>query len=151
MSQINNSDETPIGSKNTNTKNTNTKNTQESNGLLSAYEDFVKLSAFYPAKDTKSIEAATYIAISLSGEVGEIAEILKKQIRDRALRPAHKINELDELQRQNLVKELGDVCWYIVRFAHELGLDFSTILQMNQAKLEDRIARGVQGGSGNNR
>ena len=50
-----------------------------------------------------------------------------------------------------LIKELGDVLWYVANLATELGVDVSEVAQINLDKLNSRMERGVQKGSGDNR
>lgn len=82
--------------------------------------------------------------LGLTGEAGEVAEKLKKIIRD-------KNSVITEDDKQELAKELGDVLWYIAVFAHDLGVPLDTIAQQNLDKLLSRKDRGVLGGSGDNR
>jgi len=82
--------------------------------------------------------------LGLTGEAGEVAEKLKKIIRD-------KDSVVSEEDRLELAKELGDVLWYVAVFAHQLGVPFDEIAQQNLDKLASRKDRGVLGGSGDNR
>ncbi len=82
--------------------------------------------------------------LGLTGEAGEVAEKLKKIIRD-------KDSVITAEDKQELAKELGDVLWYIAVFAHDLGVSLDTIAQQNLDKLLSRKDRGVLGGSGDNR
>jgi NTP pyrophosphatase (non-canonical NTP hydrolase) len=82
--------------------------------------------------------------LGLNGEAGEVAEKLKKIIRD-------KNSVVSDEDKAELAKELGDVLWYIAVFAHELGVPLSQIAQANIDKLQSRKARGKLGGSGDNR
>lgn len=77
--------------------------------------------------------------LGLVGEAGEFAEKIKKYIRDG------KFN-VDEL-----VKELGDVFFYLAALSTYLGVDLSMVAEANLAKLQDRQVRGVLQGSGDNR
>ena len=83
-----------------------------------------------------------YLALGLTGEAGEVANKVKKLIRDGGDTP-DKLKEIG--------KELGDVCWYLAVLAEELGSNLGKIMEDNLDKLEDRRARGVLGGSGDNR
>lgn len=81
-----------------------------------------------------------YALFGLPGEVGEVMSLFAKDIRDTQ-------HDLDE----KLKKELGDVLWFIAAIAHDNGFKLSDIAAANIAKLEDRQARGVLQGSGDNR
>lgn len=85
-----------------------------------------------------------YPAMGLSGEVGEVAELLKKAVRDHA-------GHIDHERKAKLEKELGDVLWYVAELATALGLDLGEIAHLNIAKLASRKARGVIQGSGDER
>jgi NTP pyrophosphatase (non-canonical NTP hydrolase) len=82
--------------------------------------------------------------LGLNGEAGEVAEKLKKIIRD-------KNSVVSEEDKQEMAKELGDVLWYIAVFANDLGVSLDDIAQANIDKLRSRQSRGVLGGSGDNR
>lgn len=83
-------------------------------------------------------------ALGLTGESGEIAEKVKKIIRDQN-------QELTEETKQLLTKEMGDVLWYLAVLADHLGVSFDEVARHNVAKLQDRKQRGALGGSGDNR
>lgn len=70
---------------------------------------------------------------------GKVLERIKKHLRDAPL------------DREELLKELGDVVYYAVRLAQFFKFKPSDILNANIFKLEGRIARGTQRGSGDNR
>ncbi len=78
------------------------------------------------------------------GEAGEVAEKVKKLIRD-------KNNVLDEAARREIAKEVGDVIWYICRCSVELGFSFEEVVQMNLEKLNSRLEREKLHGDGDNR
>lgn len=82
--------------------------------------------------------------LGLNGEAGEVAEKLKKIIRD-------KNGIVSEEDKQELAKELGDVLWYIAVFAHDLGVPLDSVAEGNIAKLASRKQRGKLTGNGDNR
>jgi NTP pyrophosphatase (non-canonical NTP hydrolase) len=82
--------------------------------------------------------------LGLNGEAGEVADKLKKIIRD-------KNSVITAEDKQELAKELGDVLWYLAVFAHDLDISFNDIATQNIAKLKSRQDRGVLGGKGDNR
>lgn len=81
-----------------------------------------------------------YMALGLAGEAGEVANKVKKIMRDN-----------DYPAREDIKAELGDVLWYIAGMATVLGIDLGDIAAANLTKLQDRQRRGVIGVSGDNR
>lgn len=85
-----------------------------------------------------------YPALGLCGESGEVAEKVKKIIRD-------KDGFVEETDRVAVAKELGDVLWYVSALCKEFQLDMGAVAQGNLDKLAARAAKGTLGGSGDNR
>lgn len=85
-----------------------------------------------------------YPTLGLSGESGEVAEKIKKVLRD-------KNGIIDEATRAEITKELGDVLWYLSQIASELGLPLENVASENIKKLFSRKERGKLGGSGDSR
>ncbi len=85
-----------------------------------------------------------YPALGLAGETGEVAERVKKMIRDDA-------GVLTPQRRDALKAELGDVLWYVAALCSELDLKLGDVATHNIAKLRDRRARNVIRGDGDNR
>lgn len=108
------------------------------------YQEKSRKTALYPGLG----DTFQYPILGLVAEAGEVADKLKKHIRDRNL---HKPSDLNEEQRQELAKELGDVMWYLAQLATELGVSLDEIAQQNIEKLYSRLERGKIGGSGDNR
>jgi len=77
--------------------------------------------------------------LGLVGEAGEFAEKIKKYVRDGTF------------NKDDLVKELGDVLFYTAALSTYLGVDLSLVAETNLAKLQDREIRGVLRGSGDSR
>ena len=69
--------------------------------------------------------------LGLSGESGEVADIVKK-----ARFQGHDLNT------QHVAKELGDICWYIAETATAIGYDLEEIMAMNIEKLNERYPNG---------
>ena len=65
-----------------------------------------------------------HLVLGLVGESGEIAEKVKKLIRD------HESDE-SKLDKQDIAKELGDVLWYLAVLAEYLDCDLSEIAKNN--------------------
>lgn len=94
------------------------------------------------SKDAK--DEFIHLVLGLVGESGEIAEKVKKLVRDHD-------TDLAELDVDDIKKELGDVLWYVSVLASYLDLSFDDIAESNIQKLASRQQRGVIGGSGDNR
>lgn len=86
----------------------------------------------------------TYPTMGLVGEAGEIANKLKKVVRD-------KNGILTEDVKDSVAQELGDVLWYVAQLATEMGRDLDSIAQENLNKLASRMQRGAVKGSGDDR
>jgi len=69
--------------------------------------------------------------MGLCGESGEAIDLLKKQRFQ-----GH------DLDREKLIKELGDVAWYLAEAATGLGVNLSEVLQRNLDKLHARYPQG---------
>ena len=85
-----------------------------------------------------------YPTLGLCGEAGEVADKVKKVLRDREGVFAPEV--IDDLRL-----ELGDVLWYVAQLASERDLSMAEIAEANLAKLASRAARNVIGGSGDRR
>ena len=85
-----------------------------------------------------------YPTLGLAGEAGEIANTVKKILRDSS-------GNLQESVREDLIYELGDVLWYIAALATDLNVELSEVANKNIEKLNSRKNRGTIGGSGDNR
>lgn len=108
------------------------------------YQNFAETTALYPDAGRSTIGGLAYCALGLAGESGEIADKVKKVIRDKG-------GIISDESRLEIAKECSDVAWYLARTASELGYTFQEIAQMNIDKLSSRKARGVIMGSGDNR
>lgn len=82
--------------------------------------------------------------LGISGESGEIAEKVKKIIRD-------KNGKIGAEDREMLTKEIGDVLWYLAVLAEHAGVSLGDIARKNAEKLQSRKQRGTLHGSGDNR
>ena len=111
---------------------------------LDEYQRRCNDTADYPEANTGNQTAITYTVLGLSGEAGELADKWKKVLRGDHGQDAHLPPEVRAL----MVKELGDVAWYLARCAKELGVPLSEVAQGNLDKLASRQQRGVIKGSG---
>lgn len=88
--------------------------------------------------------AIIYPTLGLVGEAGEVADKVKKVLRDNN-------GDFTEAIKQELIKELGDVLWYIAALANDLGSNLEEVANTNLDKLHSRRDRGVIHGEGDNR
>lgn len=109
---------------------------------LDDYQEESRDLAVYPGID--EFGGLIYASLGLNGEAGEVADIVKKAIRDND-------GKLDHERTEALLKELGDTLWYLSAVASELGFRLSYIAQKNLDKLNDRRTRGVLKGTGDDR
>ena len=69
--------------------------------------------------------------MGLCGEAGEAIDIVKKHLAQ-----GH------ALDRDGLIKELGDVAWYLAETATALGVGLDEVLERNIEKLKNRYPEG---------
>lgn len=106
---------------------------------INEYQAAALTTAVYP-EDKRII----YPALGMCGEAGEVADKVKKVIRDNN-------QSFDTARKIEIAKEIGDVMWYCATLANDLGFTLEAIAQMNIDKLQSRKERGMLGGSGDNR
>ena len=111
--------------------------------MFNTYQDMTRETAIYPEVGEKTLAAMTYCALGIGGEAGEVLDKLKRVHR--------KDREFDFTTKIEIAFELGDLLWYVARFADELGYSLHEIAQMNINKLSERKKRNVIKGSGDNR
>ncbi len=104
------------------------------------YQKEARKTAMYPDLGNNFV----YPTLGLAGEAGEVAEKIKKVIRDGN-------GIVTDEKKEELSKELGDVLWYVANLAEELGLGLDLIAQKNLEKLRSRQDRGKLKGDGDNR
>jgi NTP pyrophosphatase (non-canonical NTP hydrolase) len=107
---------------------------------LSDYQERSRATAVYPHAGSNLL----YPTLGLCGESGEVAEKIKKMVRDDG-------GVLSGERREALSKEIGDVLWYLAQLATEARLDLDEIAEANLAKLLSRRRRERLNGSGDDR
>lgn len=112
---------------------------------LDEYQYEARKTAIYPQAIPKDAPGGLfYTVMKLNGEAGELAEEAGKMLRDDD-------GQLSEDRRQRMIKELGDVLWYVANIAQELNVTLDSVAQHNLEKLADRKARGKIKGEGSDR
>jgi NTP pyrophosphatase (non-canonical NTP hydrolase) len=95
------------------------------------FDDYQQLAARTLGRDRTYEQQLANAALGLTGEAGETAEIIKKHLFHAT-----------PLDRDALVKELGDCLWYIGAFASVLDIPLEEIAQRNIDKLRRRYPDG---------
>lgn len=93
------------------------------------YQKKARSMAVYP-----KASGTTYLALGLAGEAGEVANQVKKMIRDDG-------GEMTRDRLMNIVDELGDVLWYLTMLAEDIGESLEFIAIFNIMKLQERALR----------
>lgn len=110
------------------------------------YQLLAAETAVHPGSDAGygGIEAIVYLSLGINGEAGEVAEKVKKVLRDKQ-------GKFSQEDKHDLARELGDTLWYLARLSDVLDYSLQEIAQINLDKLKDRKARMVLSGSGDSR
>lgn len=101
------------------------------------YQEAAGRTAVHPMDE---LRALSYLSLKLNGEAGEVAELVGKWIRGDG-----------PLSREKMLKELGDVQWYLARLAKMMDLTLEEVMQANLEKLARRQREGTLQGSGSDR
>ena len=80
----------------------------------------------------------------MTGEAGEVANKVKKIIRDGS-------DKNDDSLVSEIKSEIGDCLWYIAVLANDFNIKLSDIASANLEKLEKRKDKGTIHGSGDDR
>ena len=107
---------------------------------LNDYQRESRKTALYPDVGNNAI----YPTLGLVGEAGEVADKVKKILRDNK-------GIFDKESKDAIKFELGDVLWYISQITSELGYELEDIANTNLQKLNSRKIRGKIQGSGDDR
>ena len=101
---------------------------------MEEYQKSAAETAIYSSK-----HAVIYPALGLAAEAGEVANKVKKILRD------------GDFDRKAIADEIGDCLWYIAALCRDLNVSMNDVARANLSKLQDRKKRGVISGSGDNR
>ena len=101
---------------------------------MDKYQQQAATTAIYDQK-----HAVIYPALGLTAEAGEVANKVKKIMRD------------GKLDRDGIASEIGDCLWYIAALCRDLNIDMETVAYDNLEKLHSRQKRGTLRGNGDKR
>ena len=106
---------------------------------LDMYQKVALTTAIYPRE-----QAIIYPTLGLTGEAGEVANKVKKIIRDGS-------DSKDEKLVSEIKAEIGDCLWYIAVLASDFDIKLSDIASTNLEKLANRKKNNTIHGSGDTR
>ena len=109
---------------------------------MATYQQLCTETQIYPRE-----HAVFYPALGLAGEAGEVANKIKKIMRDRK----GDVNNLPGEVKDEITSELGDCLWYISALATDLGIGLDGVAFENIKKLDKRQANNTLHGSGDKR
>ena len=95
---------------------------------LNQYQDWASRTV---NKNLNATDTMAQDALGIAGEAGECADLVKKHL-------FHK----HPLDKDKLVKELGDVLWYVSQLAADIGVTLDEVAQKNVDKLKARYPEG---------
>ena len=102
--------------------------------LFNEYQDMAASTAIY-----RQEHQVIYPALGLAAEAGEVANKVKKMLRD------------DNLDKNAIASEIGDVLWYAAMLSKDLNIELHDVAMKNLEKLYDRKERGTIQGDGDER
>jgi NTP pyrophosphatase (non-canonical NTP hydrolase) len=107
------------------------------------YKDMMSLGQYQSAAAKTAMykhnHKVLYPALGLAGEAGEVANKVKKMLRD------------DNLDKNAIASEIGDVLWYAAMLSKDLNIELHDVAMKNLEKLYDRKERGTIQGNGDER
>ena len=85
-----------------------------------------------------------YYVLGVGGETGELLEKIKKHFRDD-------YGVMTDEKKKEIIKEMGDIQWYLARLADAFGIKFNDVAEENLKKLLSRKKRNKLHGNGDDR
>ena len=95
--------------------------------------EYQKLAMTTLNKDLSKKDVLINGVMGLCGESGEVIDLVKKHL-----------HQGHELNKEKIIDELGDVCWYIAEIANVLDVPFEEVLSRNIEKLKKRFPNGFE-------
>ena len=111
---------------------------------MNEYQESAKKYDLFRATGNYNTIAFVEKILGLAGEAGETADKIKKILRD-------KDGVICESDKNEVVKELGDVLWYVASIARYLNVSLEEVASVNLNKLEGRKKNNLLHGEGDNR
>ena len=112
--------------------------------MLNDYQEAAKECDLFRRTGDYNTVAFIEKVLGLVGEAGETADKVKKILRDKE-------GMISEGDKREVVKELGDVLWYVAMIAEYLEVPLKEVAETNIEKLRSRKQRNLLHGAGDNR
>lgn len=106
------------------------------------YVNKARETAIYPGRG--KLVGLLYTTIGLTGESGELANKVKKILRDDN-------GQISDERKKAIAGEIGDILWYCAMVCDELGLRMAEVANDNITKLANRKFLGIIPGEGDKR
>ncbi len=113
-------------------------------GFWADFNEYQKESKVTDTKVVINDSRLAFYALGISDEAGEVAGKVKKLYRDKNA-------VLTEEYKKEIIKEIGDVLWYMSQMCTYLGVNLEEVAKNNLEKIKSRHARGLVSGNGDNR
>lgn len=81
-------------------------------------------------QDLKPLELEYHALHGMVGEIGEIHSLYQKEYQGH------------HIDNEHLLKEVGDLCWFIAEYCTALGVNLSDVMMANIEKLKKRYPEG---------
>ena len=104
------------------------------------YKEGIKEFCIYPDAGEVTELELSYLTLGLASEAGEVAGLMKKELRDQP-----------EFDADKWKGELGDCVWYLTRLCDCFGFTLEEVMEYNYNKLASRKERNTLTGHGDNR
>lgn len=102
---------------------------------INEYQEWTRI---HWKKDDEPQDRIIHAVLGLAGESGEVVDLVKKGFFTPSRLPDYFV------YRQELVKELGDVLYYLCRIADEYEIPMSTVIEANMYKLDERFSHQAE-------
>lgn len=109
--------------------------------VINEYQQFLRDTSWYQHAGESNAPEFTYLSMGLAGESGEFLDEVKKIVRQCGQRDDDEFHRLyaHPEHHPKLLKELGDVVWYLMQLLDFMEVDLILIMVINTYKLYRRL------------
>ena len=107
--------------------------------IAEEYARFIQQGLWYAHAHEDNAKEFSYLTLGLAGEAGEFADEFKKVVREAGFDDELGYRQLlADGYGEKLIKELGDVLWYLTGLCKLLGINLEQLMVLNAHKLFSR-------------